>query len=169
VKKVLFSILALILAVGVALPMAAPAVAHTGDDPMCRELLAGQSIPVGEVCVWNDGAKLYVKYKTSGGWQMTATHLEVVTNIADFPTTKKGNPKLGKFTYKETHGMVTEYTYEVPLEWAPWTLLYIAAHAVVVNGTDEENAWAFKPPCWGGWFNPDRGSWATYIKYRLQG
>ncbi len=72
---------------------------------------------VGNVKVWNDGDNLHVKYNiTVVGWQLGETHLAVATDIADVPQTKKDNPKIGKFPYKEPDG---DYTIE--LTWAPGT------------------------------------------------
>ena len=107
-------------------------------------LYAGQTIPVGTVKVWNDGVNLYVKYETTGGWKMTETHLAVVTNPDDFPITKKGNPKVGLFPYGEENIFtdIWEKTIELAELGVLWTTwddpLYIAAHAVVLNGTATE-------------------------------
>jgi len=63
---------------------------------------------------------------------MTETHLHVDGGLNPIPQTKKGNPIPGQFDYSECHEpCVTEYTYEVELDWAPCTVLEIAAHAVV--------------------------------------
>lgn len=154
-KKVLFPILALVLVVGLALPMAAPAAAYTEADPDVITLYAGQDIDVGTVKVWNDDNNLYVKYETTGGWVMTETHLAVETSLEGIPQTKTGNPKVGHFEYSEPHDPpVTSYSYP-PIDVSGLgDTLYIAAHAVVVNtnmmtitlvsDTDTQTA---------GWFN----------------
>jgi len=112
-----------------------------GDPPNVFPLYAGQNIDVGTVSVWNDGVKLYVKYETTGGWIMTETHLAVVTNTADFPTNKPGNPMVGHFPYGEEN--IFTDTWEETIELAELGVLsttwddplYIAAHAVVFNET----------------------------------
>jgi len=95
-------------------------------------LYAGQSIDIGTVSVWNDEENLYVTYSTTGGWEMTETHLAVATSLTDIPQAK-GNPIPGKFPYSTIHDpAVTEFTYTIPLEdWDSDTSLFIAAHAKV--------------------------------------
>ena len=51
-KKVLFPILALVLALGLALPMAT-VFAHTEEEPQSVGLIAGQNIDVGSVNVYS--------------------------------------------------------------------------------------------------------------------
>lgn len=133
-KKLLFPILALVLALGLTLPMAAPAAAHTEDDPQTQDLLAGQDINVGTVSVWNDETTLYVQYMTDADWVIGETHLAVATSLEGIPQTKKGNPKVGKFAYHAQHDpWVTEYTYAMPVPQVTGTKVYIAAHAVVLK------------------------------------
>lgn len=104
---------------------------HTESNPYVTELLAGQTIDVGEVLVWNDGNFLYVKYVVDAAyWCLTETHLHVATSLEGIPQ-KKGNPPPGQFDYKGEHDCVTDYTYEIPLTWGVDTELFIAAHAVV--------------------------------------
>jgi len=108
---------------------------HTSDAPYSTDLLAGQTIDVGEVQVWNDAGNLYVKYIVDkAGWCLTETHLAVDTVLDNIPQTKKGNPIPGKFEYKKEHDpCVTEYTYTIPLDWGCNESLFIAAHAVVIE------------------------------------
>lgn len=129
-KKVLFPILALVLALGLVLPVAA----HTEGDPFVTNLIAGQYDDVGDVKVWNDDTNLYVQYVTTN-WKMTETHLHVATSLDGIPQ-KNGNPPPGQFDYKMDHDPpVAEYTYIIPLSWDPCTELYIAAHAVAWSET----------------------------------
>lgn len=96
------------------------------------DLIAGQNTKVGTVVVWNDAYNLYVKYViTEPDWCLTETHLHVATALEYIPQTKKGNPIPGQFEYKGKHDCITEYTYEIELDWDPCTELFIAAHAVV--------------------------------------
>ncbi len=161
-----------------------PALAHTEGDPMVKPLFAGSphyygepgpkdpswwwdhKTEVGSVFVWNDGDNLYVMYDTSVG--MNETHLAVAEAFEDIPMGAKGNPKVGKFPYKnEDLGGATEDLYEIPLEWDVGTELVIAAHAELVNG---ETAWAdcggddafFPGPGLSG------GNWATFLRYTVQ-
>jgi hypothetical protein len=102
------------------------------------DLIAGQHYDAGEVTVSDDGTNLIIEFTTVEGWKITETHVDVVTDPADFPTTQKGNPQVGKFAYSMEHDYVTEFTYEIPLvgdgyDWDGETL-YVAAHAVVVMG-----------------------------------
>jgi hypothetical protein len=108
VKKVIVIVLALVLAIGLALPVAA----HTEGSPQVQTLYAGQDIDVGTVSVWNDSDNLYVKYETTGGWVMTATHLYAGQNVP--PTTAPG-----QFPYDDDDATLvtdTVVTYEIPLD-----------------------------------------------------
>lgn len=107
---------------------------HAECEPTVTDLIAGQHTVVGTVTTWNDATFLYVKYSTTGGWVLTETHLAVATSFEDIPHTKKGNPIIGHFPYREMHNpAVTEYTYVIDLDgWSAGTELYIAAHAVVL-------------------------------------
>ncbi|MDY6833588.1 MAG: hypothetical protein SVY53_02160 [Chloroflexota bacterium] len=182
-RRMLLPILAMFLAIGMALPLAVPTEAAerpTEANPWCWVLVAGQNIDVGYVNVWDDGDNLYVKYLiTSPGWEIQETHLAVadgskIGGVPEaIPQTKKGNPKIGKFPYhKAFETGITEYTYVIPLSDYAWpesssdpdACIYIAAHAVVINGCDnDETAWGWGEPCTGGEF-PGR-SWARYLKY----
>jgi hypothetical protein len=149
-KKVLFPILAMILAIGLSLPV----VAHTEGAPQVQTLYAGQDIAVGNVSVWNDIDNLYVKYEINDlDWVITETHLYAGKNVP--PTTAPG-----QFPYDDddaTSVTDTVVTYAIPLAdidgysmqvnkkgkptgvmiadgdpgVEPCNNIYIAAHAVV--------------------------------------
>ena len=171
-----------------------PTMAHTAAHPQWNPLCAGSPHYYGEpgpkdeswywnhrnvvggVRVWNDVTHLFVEYDTTGYWDddvwvpsdwvLTETHLAVATDPDDFPQTKSGNPKVGKFPYKDEGLYNTHKLYTIPLDsWGPGDILYIAAHAVVKNGCREETAWA---DCGG----PDAyfpgNNWATYFTYTVQ-
>lgn len=90
-------------------------------------LIASQTTQVGTVTVSDDGAALTVKYDiTVGGWYITETHLYV-----DTVEPKSSAP--GRFPYKHTNLHATSDTYVIPI--TDGTTYYIAAHAVVSNGT----------------------------------
>ncbi len=109
----------------------------TKGIPETIMLYADQDIPVGTVTVSNDDTNLYVTYDTTGGdWVMTETHLAVVTDEDEFPTTKKGNPKVGLFPHQREYDLIDGVkvdTYTISGTWEGGTILYIAAHAVVVD------------------------------------
>jgi len=111
---------------------------HTAGAPYVTDLLAGQTLKVGEVKVWNDTDNLYVKYFiTDLNWCLTETHLHVATSLDDIPHTNKGNPIPGQFEYKGEHECETEVLYEIPLTCELRTDLVIAAHAVVWDKNSE--------------------------------
>jgi hypothetical protein len=69
------------------------------------ELIAGnpknEIVVVGTVEVSDDGTDLYIQFSTDAPWQLTDTHVEVVTALADVPATK-GGPTPGQFAYNES-------------------------------------------------------------------
>ena len=149
----------------------------TLTKPDVVTLIAGQTIPVGTVSVWNDGINIYVQYETTGDWVMTETHLAVATTSDSIPQNKNDNPIPGHFQYNhEDRGCIKSDPYTIPLSEIGAggieceELLYIAAHALVQKqiGTDgsgtpifqTETAWAEGVPF------ADRGNWATYFTYK---
>ena len=163
--------------------------------PNVFTLYAGQHIDVGTVSVWNDCESLYIKYETTDDWVMTETHLAVViTTYRNFPRTKTGNPKVGKFPYKccydETEeewlfvqkpdtlsgtcdadgkedATLTEITYTIPLTWGIGAELFIAAHAVVEKQIEGEIIQ--EETAWGeGTRFVKKGNWATYFEYKIE-
>jgi hypothetical protein len=102
--------------------------AHTEDDPLVVNLLAGQTEDIGDIKVWNDGEYLYVQFLSDSC--MIETHLHVATDLNNIPQTKKFNPIPGQFDYSTFHGCSKDYTYMLPLgDWGIDTPLFIAAHA----------------------------------------
>ncbi|MHC4558714.1 MAG: hypothetical protein ACYS80_15590 [Planctomycetota bacterium] len=104
----------------------------------------GTGFDVGDVEVWNDTEKLYVRFVTTGsGWEMLETHLHVAyaqeptepPSKNEVPQTGSDNPKIGKFMGKhEDLGGVTIDLYEfllTALQVESGDTVYIAAHAVV--------------------------------------
>lgn len=165
-KRILFSLLIVAMLTTVS---ALAALAADEWNPQTQDLLAGQDMRVGEVSVWDDGSTLYVKYEISApDWQIRETHVAVAEDPADFPQTKKGNPKVGHFAWSMEHDpWVTEFTQEIPItELGTGAILYIAAHAEVVMMVDdeivEESAWA------AGSRFVERGNWATYFVYNVE-
>ena len=105
-------------------------------------LLAGQHNNVGNVIVTTDteNEKICVTYvlnqnSLDEGWRIYETHLAIVTDKDDFPTTRQGNPVPGRFPYgdDELDG-VEKWTFCLDfadLEVVCDDMVYIAAHAVV--------------------------------------
>lgn len=117
------------------------------------DLIAGQNwdSPAGVVTVYDDGEYLYVNFVTTDGWSLGETHLYVGTE-----SPKKSAP--GKFPYKGQ----TEYI--IPLSDFDSETLYIAAHAVVSRGGQQETAWA---DSYG--IEIPRGGWGMYFGYNVGG
>jgi len=151
---------------------AAPASAEICGTPEVVTLFAGQTIDSGTVQVSNDEDYLYVTFTATDPWWLSQTHLHVADSQEGIPQTKKGNPKIGNFTYQYTHDpLVWEYMYTIPksqLSLDGNNSVVIAAHAVVVQLDDagyvvaNETGWA------DGKTFVDRGSWATYFQYTWQ-
>ena len=120
--------------------------------PLCEtELIAGQHWTAGTLSVSDDRTNLSITFDTSGtAWSLGETHLYVGTE----PPTRSAP---GRFPY----GNQTEYT--IPLSDFEGDTLYIAAHAVVTQGDQEETAWAdsYGTPI------SERGSWALYFGYTV--
>lgn len=139
------------------------------NQPDCKDLIAGQTIDAGDVCLDVVGDNLVVTYTTTGGWELTQAHLWVGENIASMPQTKKGNPKIGNFPYNsgDITG-ATSYSFSVPLSSLGSDLCdmtyYAAAHASVrkadgSGGYQTETGWA------SGDSIVPRGSWAMFFSF----
>jgi hypothetical protein len=122
-KKFTFIIAAIILC-------AALTVAATTVD-----LVAGQDLVVGTVTVGpgTDADTIQVTYTiTEDDWMLVETHLAVVNECEDIPTTKKSNnPIPGHFEFSDPHGPVTTYTYDNIDVSGMSEPICIAAHSVV--------------------------------------
>jgi len=157
-----------------------PALAHTEGDPFWAPLAAGSPhyygepgpkgpswywahvTYVGSVFVWNNETHLFVKYYTDDVG-MHETHLAVAEDFEDIPQTKSGNPKVGKFPFKnEGLGGAMMDMYTIPHDFDAGTELIIAAHAALCNG---ETAWA---DCGGDDAYFPGGNWATFFYYTVQ-
>jgi hypothetical protein len=83
----------------------------------CYDLLAGQSIDAGDVCLAVDklNENLTVTYSTQGGWELVEAHLWVGEILDAYPATKKGKPRMGNFPYNSMDITgATEYSFTVP-------------------------------------------------------
>jgi len=134
------------------------------------KLYAGQHIEIGIVeCRYygQDTDTLEITYITDGTWHLKSTKVHVGTSLDDFPLTKKGNPKVGHFDYKDKHKpMVDIFTVEIDLDdyftdeppYHGAGKLYIACHAVVQSDSgQEETAWANQG------FSFPGNNWALYF------
>ena len=137
-------------------------------------LWAGQNTLVGSVSFVDLlNGSFQVTYSLINGWTMSESHV-YAGPIIDIPTNKPGAPKIGNFTYQETHNpAVTTYTYnfDSPVVQDNYAL---AAHCVV-NHTDEneETGWAllgttFSDKGWGSYCD-DFYLDATYEKTDVYG
>ncbi len=128
------------------------------------DLIAGQHTDVGDVTITRDGDELCVKYETTGSWLICETHVHIGGSIWDIPQTRKGNPKIGRFDFNDSHDPGVS-TFEICVDLDELGLandnsLAIAVHAVVKNTCSyrEETAWGEGcdfPGC----------SWAMFIKF----
>ncbi len=139
-----------------------------------QTLWAGQHIDAGTVDVEIAGDRLVVTYNTANGWSLDEVHLWVGLDTADMPQNNKGNPKIGHFPNSDSNlGGLTSLSYEFALadlgiscppdpdSDASDRQIYVAAHAVVSNGSGgSETAWGDGSRFVSG--GRGRGSWATY-------
>ncbi len=126
------------------------------------DLIAGQNMDLGDVTVSITEDYLYFDVTLSAaavadGWVITETHTDVYTNLADFPLTKKGNPKVGQYAYDIDSSVISI--------WEPGTVLYLSVHASlekIVDGdvVQSETGWA------DGTEFPGK-SWAMYFTYTV--
>jgi hypothetical protein len=155
------------------LGLASPVFAASEGDPDTFSLIAGQTIGVGSIEVYNDGSDVFITIIAYGGYGITETHVAVATNLADIPQTKKGNPIPGKFPYSGEHSLVSEVTYQIPHGGASaGTVWYVAVHAVV-KGLPGGCYCGFEETAWGRpWCDtlprdfPGK-NWATYFTYTI--
>ena len=147
----------------------------------CVDLIASQSMDVGEVCVSNDDTYLYVTYTTDGDWTLLETHLAVSTYAPGGGEwtdnrwqNRPGNPAPGRFPNTATHDPDSDvtYTYSISLEELgaePGDELHIGAHAVVTDEYDEEAEEWITETAWGdGDRFVTRGNWAMHFTYEVQ-
>ena len=110
------------------------------------DLMAGQHMNVGTVSISKTDTDLVLTYSTIPEWTIGTTHVSIGDcNEQWVPTTKKGNPKIGKFGHKEPHSAdINKVVYLISLEALPEgsDLYCFAAHAEVNGPNGEETAWA---------------------------
>jgi hypothetical protein len=136
--------------------------------PVETAMLAGQSINVGTVTVWNDANNVYVNYVMTGDYRVKKTHLYVGA-CSGIPVNNAGNPRIGQYPYQTTHGTtgVQSFLYIIPKSSLPpeGTCLCVSSHAEVVayNTSGQQT---FSQTGWGqGEQITDGGSWAMKFGY----
>jgi hypothetical protein len=109
------------------------------EDVVC-DLIAGQNILVGQVIYSNDGTNLYVTYLVNSPWVLTELHF-YAGSLAGLPRNKTAI-LIGQFPYDM--GDLVGNTLTIPLEGLSFDSngYTLSAHAVVVNGLQNETAWA---------------------------
>ena len=108
----------------------------------CVDLIAGQSIDAGDVCVDIVDGKLEVEISTQDGWIVKEWHVYAGDAEAELPW--RNNPSPGKFDWSgSADSLVLTLTPEqIGLAgWSEGEKLLVAAHAVVCKGEQEETAW----------------------------
>jgi len=140
------------------------------DRSMTLTLCAGKALDVGTVTVRPDGANLCVEYATANGWALFESHLAVACSVDEIPQTKKGNPKLGQFSYKVTHTPgTTSHVYVVPLEpfvSAGLDLVVLAAHAEV-HLADRDGVLIQEEGAWAEGTSFPGANWAMFFEFSL--
>jgi len=132
--------------------------------PKCVDLLAGQTLVAGQVCVDNDEDYLYVQYSAAAGWSIDEVHLFVGNSLTGMPKTRSGNPQVGLFPYADLVGG-DFFEYKLPLgdfeASCGGSNLALAAHAVVqrTDSGKRESAWG------AGTRLVAKGNWATWFEY----
>lgn len=130
-KKLVYLSMALVFLVAL---FPASASAHTEEDPMVVDLLAGQTKDIGDVLVWNNTETLYVKFVSEGDCFLEI-HLQVDEDMfSPDILTKKGNPIPGQFEKSYSNGCFSEHTFTYNLADEGFTAgdnLLIAAHAAL--------------------------------------
>ena len=110
----------------------------SGVEEPCYEetytLYGGQTIEVGTLTVSNDEDEIFVSYDLSGtDWYLDETHL-FVGAVEDLPLNGGGNPKIGHFTYSESHNSQSDQVYTYTIDRVDFEDCFaVAAHAVVVQ------------------------------------
>ena len=146
-----------------------------GSGVQVQTLFAGRHIEAGTVEVEVVDDNLVVTYNTIDDWGLYEIHLWAGVDVADMPQTRRGNPRIGRFPFKN-ECLYGESSYQVviPLESLdivcptdPERSYYIAAHAVVRRGNgcgyQTETAWADGERFSSRRRRCRRGMWGTYF------
>jgi hypothetical protein len=155
----------------------------------CVELIAGQTIRAGTVCMTIEPpAVMNVLYTTTGGWELIQAQLAAGDSMSDVPLDSEGNPVIGQFAFDsgDITG-ATSHAFVVPLlnfrfngdfshdndtaDSCDSVTAYLAAHAVLRKRNNDAK-W---PATWQtetGWGHRagivDSGNWATFFNMSLE-
>ena len=108
-------------------------------SPLCVALRSGLKA-VGQVCVREEGDELVVDYAAFGGRRLRSTALALADDPAEFPLNSRGAPVISRFSLTEQHADVVTHTARLSLG-GPGGTVYVAAYALVVEGTKQKAAW----------------------------
>jgi hypothetical protein len=166
-KKSMMAVAILVAVAMVASPMS---VGCNDPPPKVQEtwceydLIAGQNYDAGLVKIYymsqGESTWFEIYIITEDGWKISDSHVDIQIKAANFPQTKKGNFKIGKFAYKTpTTSSSTQHFYKIADKWdidpTNCEELVIAVHAVVYKGCgediQEETAWAEGKEYGGNW------------------
>ncbi|MCK5252657.1 MAG: hypothetical protein KAQ96_06895, partial [Thermoplasmata archaeon] len=132
------------------------------------DLIAGQDEDAGTVEIYyksqGENTWLEIYIITEDGWKIDESHVDIQYLPENFPATKKGNFKIGKFEYSTpTSATSTQHYYNIADGWVVdgCGSLVIAVHAVVYKGCGEEAQWE---TAWGNG-EPFGGNWQMYINF----
>jgi hypothetical protein len=111
-----------ILASGGAPPPSAPVITTVPLVSLFRQ-------EVGNVEVWNNNQKLFVKVTADSGWMLAASVLAVESDLALIPQNRRGMMMPQLFPNKRTYNPLTQSdTYEFDLVWPAGTQLFISTY-----------------------------------------
>ena len=174
---ILFGLSVVLLFAAAVYAMTIKVVSDDNSGVYCTDLIAGQNLDIGDVCVTADNEFVYIHYKVdeTNDWYLGDTHLWVGQSIADMPQNRAGNPKIGQFPYgfegvnsKEWVQQISLFSLGLSVEdiCNEDQVVLFAAHAAVyesINGlvTGSETDWADGEPI------TDKGSWAMFDSFTL--
>lgn len=147
--------------------------ANTVADPLVVPILAGQTIPVGNIKMWNDANYVYIDYvldtmaNEADQWYLKECQADIQRSPDAFPQ-KNGNPQPGQFAYVSGDISYTiRYTFTIPVgEWDG--TVCVATHCVVTQ-LDELGGEINGNTGWAGPNEFPGKNWATYFWYTFGG
>ncbi len=152
--------------------------AYGGPGLFETPFLADQTIDAGTVSIWNSPQNVMVHIETSGEWKIAATHIYAGYPDSDPIPTKRGNPVLGKFPYKQeyenpvsVHHLTLDLKDDLGFSWGSQyhalrtPTFAVHADLVILDEYGEviaqEGAWAFGPDEFEG------AQWGWTLTYLL--
>lgn len=146
--------------------------------PTCVNLIAGQRIHAGTVCMTIEPrVAMNVIYTTTDGWQLTEAHLAAGDSMLDVPIDNEGNPQIGQFEFEsgDITG-ATSHAFVVPLrnfhldqsaERCDPVTAHLAAHAIL-RKRDADGTWQTQTGWGHGERVVERDSWTTLLTLSLE-